>query len=365
MAERRRWTESTAIALAYGVTLLGATAVWHLGVETTELDTLSGRVAAFLLDGTLTAGVVGIAVWLVRSELPERERRTIVVAGFGGSVAFTLAIGATIAVRTVEGRGVSEVPFVLFTTLGAGFLVGALAGYFRAEADRETRRLRRTRDAVAFVNGMLRHDVRNDANVIAGYAQQLDDGDEAGTVLQERAKTVIERTEQARAVTETVTGTADPGPIDLTALVTTAVESAGRTYARAEFETQLPDELTVRGNEALRPVLDNLLDNAVEHNDRDQPHVTVSGERIGDRIRVAVADDGPGIPDAEQSTLFDHDAPGTAKGLHVVDVIVAGLDGTVRVEDNDPRGAVFVIDLPAGEPATAATPGSAADPFAS
>lgn len=363
MGTDRRWSESTLVTLAYGTLLVGATVVWHLGIEAPRVRSVTGPVAALLLDGSLAALVVVSAARLAGSSLGESERRTVVLSGFGGSVAFTSAVGATIVVRTTEGRGVSEVPFVVFTTLATGFLVGAVAGLFRAKADQETRRLRRTRDAVAFVNGMLRHDVRNDANVIAGYARRLDDDEEAGTVLRERAETVIERTEQARAVTETVTGTADPDPVDLVTMVETAAGSADRTYTRATVGTDLPDELFVRANEALRPALDNLLENAVEHNDREEPRVEVAAERVGEVARLRIADDGPGIPDAEKPTLFDHDGPGTAKGLHVVDTIVDGLGGTVRVEDNEPRGAVFVVDLPAADDPTAAT-SAADDPFA-
>lgn len=360
------WTESAVVTTAYGVLLLAAAVVWHLFLEADSLQTLGGPLVAFVLDGGLAAGIVLIGYRLAHADYEEAERRLVALSGIGGSVAFALAITATIVVRLVEGRAVAETPFVVLTSLGAGFLAGAFAGVYRAEAAREARRIRQTRDALAFVNGMLRHDVRNDANVIAGYADAVEGDDETTLVLQERAETVIDRTDQARAVAETVTGQADPSAVELAPFVAETVASVDDTYRHATFTVDVPAGVAVRANDALRPALENLLENAVEHNDHDEPTVTVTASEAapGESVTLRITDDGPGIPDAEKATLFDHDAPGTAKGLHVAETIVAGLDGTIRVEDAEPRGTSFVIELPrAPTPTASDTPDAADDPF--
>ncbi|MFB6177679.1 MAG: ATP-binding protein [Halobaculum sp.] len=372
--EEPTWDPASLVTVLYGVTLFGLAGYFHLVLEVGTLDSLSGPLLAFLLDGGFATGVVAVGIMLAGSRYPVEDRQTATVFGVGGSLTFTLAMGATILIRTLEGRQISEWEFLVFTSLGAGYLSGVVGGIYRIRAREETREMRRTRDALAFVNGMLRHDVRNDANVIAGYAGAIDADTETTEVVRERAETVVQRTEQARAVAETVAGDADPDPIDPVAMIEDAVGSARTTFTRATFEVESSGGLTVRANEAFRPALDNLIENAVEHHDRSDPTIRVTAEQAGESVRIRVIDDGPGIPESEVGTLFEHDGPGTAKGLHVVETIVDGLDGTIRVEnradlpESDPaageRGTAFVIDLPSVESVAAdVSTTDTADPF--
>ncbi len=64
-----------------------------------------------------------------------------------------------------------------------------------------------------------------------------------------------------------------------------------------------------------------------------------------------MADDGPGVPAEDRERLFEpHFSTkkrGSGLGLAIVSRIVQEHHGSLRVEDNQPRGAVFVIELPA------------------
>ena len=68
-------------------------------------------------------------------------------------------------------------------------------------------------------------------------------------------------------------------------------------------------------------------------------------------IRLEVADDGPGIRPEDKDRLFlpyfSTKRRGTGLGLAIVHRIVTDHMGRIRVEDNQPQGARFVIDLPA------------------
>ena len=343
----------TAVVLSYGCGLLLSTGYFHLVHETDAIGQVSGPLVAFLLDGGLAAGIVVVGIALARSDYSASDRGTIAVSGISGGMLFGLAFLATVLIRLAEGRIISEVPFVVATSLGAGFLAGAVSGVYRVRARQTAREAAQHRDALAFVNGMLRHDVRNDANVIAGYAEQVDE-DAAVTVIRERAETVVERTEQARAVVEAVTDDRELSPMDPAPVVRAAVDSARQSYRGVTWETEVEEGLSVRGNESLRPVVDNLIENAVEHHHHENPVVYVGVQHAGDTVRITVADDGPGL-DTSSEQLFDHDGPGTAKGLHVVDTIVAGLNAQVSARDRqgdpalgtDDSGAVFSVDLPA------------------
>jgi nitrogen fixation/metabolism regulation signal transduction histidine kinase len=102
--------------------------------------------------------------------------------------------------------------------------------------------------------------------------------------------------------------------------------------------------------EQLRGALINLLDNAVEATD-SPGRVEVRTARSDGRVQLMVADTGRGIPaEAKEKLFLPHFSTkgrGTGLGLAIVHRIVSDHHGTIRVEDNSPRGTVFTIDLPA------------------
>ena len=104
--------------------------------------------------------------------------------------------------------------------------------------------------------------------------------------------------------------------------------------------------------EQMKRVFINLLDNAIEAMGR-RGEVSLRTEHLPHLglVRVEVADDGPGIPPDDREKLFlpyfSTKKRGTGLGLAIVNRIVADHHGGIRVEDNTPRGARFVIDLPA------------------
>jgi signal transduction histidine kinase len=104
--------------------------------------------------------------------------------------------------------------------------------------------------------------------------------------------------------------------------------------------------------EQMKRVLVNLLDNAVEAMG-GVGTVTISVRRApaSGPIRIEVADDGPGIRPEDRDRLFlpyfSTKRRGTGLGLAIVHRIVTDHMGRIRVEDNQPHGARFVIDLPA------------------
>ena len=77
-------------------------------------------------------------------------------------------------------------------------------------------------------------------------------------------------------------------------------------------------------------------------------------------MRIEVEDDGPGIAPQHRKRIFERfyrvDAGrakhmgGTGLGLAIVKHLVTRMHGRVGVEGNDPRGAVFWVDLPADTP---------------
>ena len=119
-----------------------------------------------------------------------------------------------------------------------------------------------------------------------------------------------------------------------------------------------PAAAVVIDREAFRQILLNLLDNAVKYGPSGQT-VTVRLTRLGDRVRLAVEDAGPGVAPADRERIFGpfvRGAPavpgprmqtGTGIGLAVVRDLVARHRGRAWVEDATHGGARFVVELPA------------------
>lgn len=112
--------------------------------------------------------------------------------------------------------------------------------------------------------------------------------------------------------------------------------------------------MSVLADDMLDSVVRNLLKNAVQHNDKAVPEVTVSVSTDDGSVLVRVRDNGPGIPDEQKAAIFGKgekglESNGTGLGLYLVRTLVETYGGEVRVEDNDPDGSVFVLVLPAAD----------------
>lgn len=105
---------------------------------------------------------------------------------------------------------------------------------------------------------------------------------------------------------------------------------------------------------ALDQVLSNLLSNAVKFvTPAAKPVVRVYSERVGDRVRIWVEDQGVGIPPQHRSKLFGMfqrlpgslHYEGTGIGLAIVRKAVERMGGKVGMEPNQPSGSRFWIEL--------------------
>lgn len=103
--------------------------------------------------------------------------------------------------------------------------------------------------------------------------------------------------------------------------------------------------------EQIKRCLINLLDNAVAVlTDGGTIDCELSLDENDESVFIKVADSGPGITKENKLKLFEPyfstKKTGTGLGLAIVSTIVADHNGYIRVQDNEPNGSVFVIELP-------------------
>jgi PAS domain S-box-containing protein len=164
---------------------------------------------------------------------------------------------------------------------------------------------------------------------------------------------------------------ARPVEASLNDVVRDAVSLYAERLDGIHMDCRLADDLPVLrlDTEQIKRVLVNLIDNAVEalasdgrengngsnaSQDSNERSITLESSylKATDSVRLSVADTGHGISRRDRDKLFlpkfSTRTRGTGLGLAIVSHIIADHKGRVWVEDNQPRGARFIIELPAG-----------------
>jgi signal transduction histidine kinase len=217
---------------------------------------------------------------------------------------------------------------------------------------------------ISVLDRVLRHNLRNKANIILGHAAALagDRDDEtatAATTIGAAARELLSLSEQARRYREVSTEDRPTTPVDMVSVVNEVTERLSERYPDAVIETSLPAAAVVRGTQSLSLVVHELVENAIVHNDRAEPWVRVDVGRIhegGDEwFSLRVVDDGPSIPEQDRRLLTggleEHPVRhGSQLGVWVVSSLVTSLEGKVTVEPRPPRGKVVTATFPSVAP---------------
>jgi len=229
-----------------------------------------------------------------------------------------------------------------------------LSALRRAEQERQ---LREQRDDLDLLNQIVRHDIKNDLQYVLGRTGMLRQqcGEETATYveqIEERALSAADLLETAGTLAAVVQQTDwDTKPVDLGAVLSSVVAENQSRFERAEITlVDDPTGTRVRAGELVDSVFDNVVQNAVEHNDSAEPTVTVEVIESTDTVEIPVKDDGPGVEMAERQDLFERgkkgvDSSGSGVGLYLVRTLVEGYSGDVSIENGKEGGAVVTIEL--------------------
>lgn len=147
---------------------------------------------------------------------------------------------------------------------------------------------------------------------------------------------------------------------DITAVVADVAELYAPVAEDASMtlETDVEAGLVLRANrELIGQALVNLVENAIKYAPRaDAPgHIWLSAKKTDGRLRIAVADNGPGVPESDREHIVERfvrleksrTETGSGLGLSLVAAVAHLHKGELRVEDNEP-GLRVVLDFPIG-----------------
>jgi signal transduction histidine kinase len=222
----------------------------------------------------------------------------------------------------------------------------------------------------------LAHELGTPLNVVLGRAKLILDPDADAESSAKNAEIIRE---QAQRMTETIRGVLGfarraPGPagkVDLCEVARGAVrllEPLGR-HRSVALELRVPDEPACVAGQAseIEQILANLVTNAIDASEGGGT-VTVEVTRVTSgsvsrRVRagsvfhrLAIGDQGPGIPAADLARVFEPfyttkaEGRGTGLGLWIVEGIVRDHGGWIEVDSRPGEGAIFSVYLPAATP---------------
>ncbi|TQM02170.1 sensor histidine kinase [Pseudonocardia kunmingensis] len=322
-----------------------------VGQRATVSDELVARIRNVLL-GTgiaVLAGLVALSAVLVRRELRPLD-------DIGATAA---AIGAGDLTRRVGSPGGD-------TEIGRlGRALNAMLGQLEQAFDQRRRSEERLRRFVADAS----HELRTPVATIRGYAelfrrgaaQRPDDLADAMHRIEAEATRMGEMVDELLLLARLDQGRPlEREPVDIGAIADEAVRAAAAVEPDRAIDLRIDGDTVVLGDAArLRQVLGNLLGNVRAHTPAGAPaQVLVTG--TADSVRIAVVDNGPGLPPDERGRVFErfYQAPraetanehdghgGTGLGLAIVAAVAKAHDGTVEASAADGGGCRFTIHLP-------------------
>ncbi len=189
---------------------------------------------------------------------------------------------------------------------------------------------------------VVSHDLRNPLNVAWAHAELARDAEDVDPHLDKIDSSLTRMEDLIEDLLSRARGDQDLDrePLSLETIVSEAWEAVDTAAATLELEQGA--ELNA-DPDRLQQLFENLFRNAIEHG-RDDAEIRVGTTEDG----IFIADDGPGIPDEKQDTIFEqgvtHSESGTGYGLSIVTDIVDGHGWSIAVSTSRDGGARFDID---------------------
>jgi two-component system OmpR family sensor kinase len=327
------------------------------GISTAPTDAIVGRMVVLAIS-TVAAGIILVAVlgtWLVRRNLEPLRR----LAATATKVSQTPLDSGKVAL----GARVDPIDTDTRTEVGQ---VGAAFNEMLDHVDEALNARHQSEQRVRQFVADASHELRTPLASIKGYAElsRREPDPVPPTVTHamgrieseaDRMSSLVEdllllaRLDAGRPLEETT--------VDMSMLVINAVSDAHAASPGHRWDLDLPPEpVEVTGDGArLHQVVANLLANARTHTP-DGTRVTTSVRPEGEWVRVAVHDDGPGVPAALQPNVFERFARGddarvrdggsTGLGLSIVAAVSKAHGGRVQL-DSRPGDTTFSLLLPA------------------
>ena len=220
--------------------------------------------------------------------------------------------------------------------------------------DVTTQRMRLQRLDV--LNRVLRHNLRNEMNVVYGYADQISNPDESknneriAQRIQEKSLSMVDLGNQARKIDEILEmRDDDDDTAPLPQVLQWVRERIARNHPEVTVDCRQPDS-KLECTTALETVLKILVEEVIEHNDATETALSIEARVRGTEATITVSDNGSGIPASErlvvesgEETKLRH---GSGLGLWLANWGTQAVGGMLSIPEQEDGGIVAEITVP-------------------
>jgi len=196
-------------------------------------------------------------------------------------------------------------------------------------------------EALRILNKILRHDILNDLTIVLTAIDLMSGGDERLKIKASKAiNKSITLIDRMRELEQAVTSGGQMKKYNLQEVINEIIKN----YANIEFS--ISGDCNVVADGALNSVIDNLVRNAIVHGKTDKIDFKIENEEKSCILKVI--DYGNGIPENFKKNIFEEGASfgenkGSGLGLFIVKKVIERYGGEIEIQDNKPRGTVFIV----------------------
>ena len=242
------------------------------------------------------------------------------------------------------------------------------------ESERKLReseaRYRKAYERANFYKDLFTHDISNILNIIVSYIQlssyHQDNPDYLKTmknIIKEQIERGVKLVNNVRKLSQLEETQIALEPINVCSMIKNAIKFMGDSFHNRDIEVKIDapvKNFLVMANDLLLDVIENILINAVNYNDKQTVKIDINISEVQKEgksfLKIEIIDNGRGISDDRKKIIFhkgymkEKQSKGMGLGLSLVKKIIEAYNGEIRVEDNVERdytkGSNFIILIP-------------------
>ena len=207
--------------------------------------------------------------------------------------------------------------------------------------------------ALGEMSAVMAHEIRNPLTSLKGHAQLLVEYLPEGEKTKAKAERVVHEAKRLEHLSSQLLDFVRMGSLELSEVEPIAMlQDVAAMFDASKFvwETKRAPRQWQMDETRIRQVVANLLQNAIQSSPEEEKKVTIQVTQEGQQLRIAVRDQGPGVPEKDLQNIFTPfyttRLHGTGLGLAVASRWVELHQGTLSVSNLAEQGAEFVVCLP-------------------
>jgi len=203
---------------------------------------------------------------------------------------------------------------------------------------------------------VLRHNLRNDLNLIRGHAEMIaadttEETSQHGQKIITESNQLLDSVSKQRDIMELLRTGPTYENIDVISELQAIHEDMSSAYEHADISITADSTVSIYTSNRLPDAIMELVENAIVHNTTQSPRVTIDVTQTKQKLKIRVTDNAEVIPEMERSVLLEpgERTPlyhGSGLGLWLIKLITRECGGNITFEENAPHGNIIQLTIP-------------------